>query len=219
MWLDELLRESLSKGHIVIPYTQGIGESIKKICSKYGIQTHFKGNRIIKEMLVKQNDKNPMDKKSGSIYWHLCGELTCNDQFIGETSRTFGERNKEHLKEPSPIHVHSTQTGHSTNLENFTIIGREDHSLTRTIKESIYIRVNNPTLNRNVGKYNFHHIWDKVLFNTSDLKINNDNRHAHRTSLSWHAQSIPTNRYSHTTSGHTGHALKSDHVHRTSLNQ
>ena len=25
-------------------------------------------------------------------------------------------------------------------------------------KESIYIRVNKPTLNRKVGKYNFHHI-------------------------------------------------------------
>ena len=30
------------KGHIVIPYTQGLCESIKKICGRYGIQTHFK---------------------------------------------------------------------------------------------------------------------------------------------------------------------------------
>ena len=29
-----------TKGHIVIPYTQGLGRSIKKICSRYGIQTH-----------------------------------------------------------------------------------------------------------------------------------------------------------------------------------
>ena len=32
-----------SKGHIVIPYTQGLCESIKRICGRYGIQTHFKG--------------------------------------------------------------------------------------------------------------------------------------------------------------------------------
>ena len=31
-----------NKGHIVIPYTQGHCESIKKICDRYGIQTHFK---------------------------------------------------------------------------------------------------------------------------------------------------------------------------------
>ena len=36
------------------------------------------------------------------------------------------------------------------------IIGREGHGISRTLKEAIYIRVNNPTLNRNVGKYNCH---------------------------------------------------------------
>ena len=38
-------REKHRKGHIVIPYIQGPGESIKKTCSKYGIQTHFKGEQ------------------------------------------------------------------------------------------------------------------------------------------------------------------------------
>ena len=33
-------------------------------------------------------------------------------------------------------------------------------------------RVNNPTLNRNVGKYNLPHIWDKVLFTIPELRIN-----------------------------------------------
>ena len=41
-----------SKGHIVIPYTQGLCESIRKICGRYGIQTHFKGGRTIKNLLV-----------------------------------------------------------------------------------------------------------------------------------------------------------------------
>ena len=39
-----------------------------------------------------------------------------------------------------------------------------------TIKESMYIRVNNPTLNRNIGKYNLPHIWDKILFSIPELK-------------------------------------------------
>ena len=62
-------------------------------------------------------------------------------------------------------------TGHKTSVENFKIIGREGHGISRTIQEAIYIRVNNPTLNRNVGKYNLPHIWDKVLFTTPELKI------------------------------------------------
>ena len=67
-----------------------------------------------------------------------------------------------------------------------TIIGRED--LARTIKESIYIGVNNPKLNRNVGKYNLHHIWDRVLFSTPEHRINNGNGHAHRMPTGGHAQ-------------------------------
>ena len=95
-------KEKHMKGHIVIPYSQGIGESIKKICRKYGIQTNFKGNMTIMQILLTFKDKDPMDKKSGAIYWYQCGDLACNEEYIGETSRTFGERSKEHLKKPSP---------------------------------------------------------------------------------------------------------------------
>ena len=61
--------EAKTIGHIVIPYTQDPCESIRKICSKYGIQTHFRGNRTINNILVSPKDKDPMDKKSGAIYW------------------------------------------------------------------------------------------------------------------------------------------------------
>ena len=56
------------------------------------------------------------------------------------------------------------------------------------------------------------------VLNTPDLKINSSNGHAHRTYISGHAQSIPTNRHVHRTLGHTGHALNSEHAHRTSKN-
>ena len=49
-------KEKYNQGHIVISYTQRLGEGIKKICMKYGIQTHFKGNRTITEILVKPKD-------------------------------------------------------------------------------------------------------------------------------------------------------------------
>ena len=44
-------------------------------------------------------------------------------------------------------------------------------NLSRAIKEALYIRVNNPSLNRNIGKYHLPHIWDEVLLNTSELKL------------------------------------------------
>ena len=40
-----------------------------------------------------------------------------------------------------------------------------------SIKEALYIRANNPSLNRNVGKFHLPHIWDEVLLNISELKL------------------------------------------------
>ena len=82
----------------------------QKIYSRYGIQTHFIGNSIIKNLLVSPKDKDPMANKSGAIYWFQCGDLTCDDEYIVETSRTFGKRFKEHLKEHSPIHHQGINT-------------------------------------------------------------------------------------------------------------
>ena len=47
----------------------------------------------------------------------------------------------------------------------------EPKLLARNIKESIYIRVNNPSLNNNIGKFKLSHIWDRVLLNTKGLTI------------------------------------------------
>ena len=116
-----------------------------------------------------------MVNQSDAIYWYQCGDLGCDDEYIGETSRTFSERYKEHMKAPSAIHHHSNQTGHPTSQNNFQIIRREGHSLARNIKESIFIRVYNPTLNNNIGKFNLSHIWDRVLFNTKGLTLNSNN--------------------------------------------
>ena len=163
--------EVKTKGHIVISYKQGLCESTKKICGRYGIQTHFKGGSTIKNLLVSPKDKDPMINQSGAIYWYQCGDLGCNDEYIGETSRTFGERYKEHLKAPSAIHHHNNQTGHPTIHYNLQIIGRDGHNFVRNIKESIFIRVNNPTLNNNIGKFNLPHKWDRVLLNTQGLNL------------------------------------------------
>ena len=41
----------------------------------------------------------------------------------------------------------------------------------RLIKESLFIRVNNPTLNRNIGKFQLSHLWDRVPFSTPNIKV------------------------------------------------
>ena len=124
--------EAKIKGHIVIPYTQGLCKSIKKICSKYGIQTHFRGNRTIKNILVLSQRQGPNGEEKWSQFsGSRVRSLVCNEEYIGETSRTFGERFKEHLKDLSPIHHHSNTTSHLTTKDNFQIIRREDHGTAR----------------------------------------------------------------------------------------
>ena len=90
--------------------------------------------------------------------------------YIGESARNFGERFKEHLKAPSPIHDHTNISGHTVSINDFSILAREDQNLIRTIKEAIYIRANIRSLNRNVGKFHLPYIWDEVLLNISELK-------------------------------------------------
>ena len=155
--------------YIVVPYERGLSESLKKVCSKHGVQVYFKGGTTIKNLLIVPKVQDPIQKKSGVIYRYKYGRVECDEEYIGESSRTFGERFREHLKAPSPIFDHYNITGHNATIDNFSIVGREDQNLMRTIKEALYIRATNPSLNRNIGKYYLPHIWDEVLFNTSEL--------------------------------------------------
>ena len=113
-------------------------------------------------------DRETITKQSNITYWFKCGRTECDDEYIEESARTFEERYKLHLKAASSICEHQSVTGHTT-VENFKI-GREGQNMAGAIKEAIYIRVNNHTLSRNIGKYSLPHIWNKVLFSIPELK-------------------------------------------------
>ena len=52
------------RGHVVVPYTKGLSESFKNICSKYGIQAYFKGNITIKQTLIHRRDSKDPGRKA-----------------------------------------------------------------------------------------------------------------------------------------------------------
>ena len=116
--------------------------SCKNICSKHGIEMYFKGGNTIKDLLVHPNDRDDILQKSGVIYRYKCGRVDCEVEYIGESGRTFAERFREHRRAPSPIYDHFNITGHEVSLDNFSIVGREDQSLARTIREAMLITVN-----------------------------------------------------------------------------
>ena len=69
----------------------------------HGVVVYFKGGQTLKNILVSPKDKDSMANKNSVIYSYSSGRIECDDEYIGESARTFGERFKEHLKAPSPI--------------------------------------------------------------------------------------------------------------------
>ena len=134
------------KPYVVVPYVKGLSESLKNVYRKHGVQIYCKGGKVtIKSLLMAPKGKDPITKKSCIIYRYKCNRVECDDQYIGVSSRTFGERFREYLKAPFLIYDHFYIMGHSTTIENFSIVGREDQNLIRAIKEAIYIRVHPST--------------------------------------------------------------------------
>ena len=116
-------------------------------------------------------DRDSKLQKSGVIYKFKCPHVNWLEEYIEESGRTFGDRLKEHLRAPSPIHHHGNSTGHLVSPECFTIVDREPQGVTRNINEAMYIHVNDPSLNRNLGKYQLLHISDQVLQDTPAVQL------------------------------------------------
>ena len=92
---------------------------------------------------------------SGVIYGFKSPLVDCPEEYIGELGRTLRDRLREHLRAPYPIHQHSQTNGHQVDLECFTVANREAQSVDRTIQEAMYIHVNGPSFNRNLGKTSY----------------------------------------------------------------
>ena len=119
-----------------------------------GVQVHFKGNNTVSNLLVAPKNRDSILTKEVSVwpcrmYNGIHRELVW---ILGIGKVT--------LKAPSPIFDHSQTTGHSIRLDNFSIVDRDSQGIIRTIKEAMYIRVNNSSLNRNLGKCKLAHIFD-----------------------------------------------------------
>ena len=121
--------------YVVVPYYQGLSESIKKSCKKFGVQVHFKGGVTIRNLLMTPKDKDHILKKVESYTNTLVIGWSAMKRYIGESTRTFTERFKEHQKAPSLIYDHSIRSGHEVHIDNFSIVGREDQNLIRAIKK------------------------------------------------------------------------------------
>ena len=130
----------------------------------------LQGHQHIKDSTRKPQGEGPQNNQTGIIYHYQCPQINCPSAYIGESGRSLGERVKEHFKAPSAIHLHSTTPGHPMDAEQFNIVHKEVNSHTRTIWEAMFICMQDPTLSRNLGKYQLPHIWDHLLLASPTLQ-------------------------------------------------
>ena len=60
------IQQNYQRPYMVVPYYQGLSESLKRTCNKYGVQVYFRGGVTIKNLLMVPKDQDPMLKKVGS---------------------------------------------------------------------------------------------------------------------------------------------------------
>ena len=141
--------------------------------TKHRIATVVKPQTTLRQVLVQPKDKVHKQRKAGVVYKIPCNQ--CEKVYIGETGRQLGTRIIEHKKEAEKIsdrnftrstHKASTNEHHKSaitdhvcqknnimNLEASEIVAQESAKFKRWIKETICIRSNTRTMNRDEGTY------------------------------------------------------------------
>ena len=107
---------------IEVPYIQGLGDRFKRTSNSKGMQVQFKGTNTIKTLLMAPKYRNNKIQRRRVIYKFKFPYINCPEEFIGESSRTFGDRLKEHLRASSPsiTIVASQDTQSALNVSPFS---------------------------------------------------------------------------------------------------
>ena len=167
---DPTTGEEIKKLHFIsVPYYPGLSEEFRRIFTETTAQICFKGQNTLKSLLMHPKDKIPDSIKQNVIYKWTCTEPSCQQSYIGESSRCLQDRAKEHAAltastNTSAIHLHSQTTGHPrAKLEDFKIIDQASHQVAREARESLHIRKDNPPLNKNIGKMTVPVVFNNFL--------------------------------------------------------
>ena len=81
---------------------------------------------------------------------------------LGKGSKT--SQSPSHLSLTMPTQKDTPQ------VDSFSIVGRESHNFTMNIKKTMFIRVNDPSLKRNIEKYQLLLGWSLIKQSTSQTK-------------------------------------------------
>ena len=173
-----------SRGHVTLPYIQGVSEKMSRIMKSHGISCSHKPFQKLRDLLVHPKDKLKPLEQSGVIYKVPCKQ--CDSVYVGETGRVLSVRIKEHESEVSKVsnsrrftrlsssqatqeHWKSALTdhvmvhNHIINFEDVKVLDKASEKNLRLIKEAVYIRAHNNTVNRDQGGHYLSHAYDDLI--------------------------------------------------------
>ena len=121
-------------------------------------------------MRVHPKDKPSHDKKSNVVYGITCKEIDCDDTYIGETKQPLSKRMYQHRRpsssgvNDSAVYSHLKFADHKFDNKDVLILDKEHNWFERGVKEAIYVRLEEPTLNRGGGlRHNLSHAYDGAI--------------------------------------------------------
>ena len=152
------------KLYATLPFIANVTDKIGRILNKYDIQTSYKSNLKIRDLLGNVKDIVPLH--CSGIYKIPC---QCGKVYIGQTGRTVSKKLKEHerhirLNQPgkSAVAEHAIQELHGIDFKNTKILARENNWMGRLIREAIEIKKSSNNVNLDTG-YELNKSWLPVI--------------------------------------------------------
>ena len=152
-----------SPTRVTIPYVAGLSERLKNTYKTFGITTSYKPSNTLRSKLVNVKDKQPKEKRSNVVYGITCANAGCDNSYVGETKQSLKTRANQHRRpssneaQNSAVFIHLKDSGHNFAFEDVRILDREDKWHERGVKEAIWERVEQPSLNK-TGVLRLHNI-------------------------------------------------------------
>ena len=115
-------------------------------------------------------DKSPRHKQSNIVYAIQCQDSECQEFYIGETKQPLHKRMYQHRRpsssgvNDSAVYTHLKATNHTFEDKDVKVLDKEHRWFERGVKEAIYVRREEPSLNRGGGlRHNLPRTYDSAI--------------------------------------------------------
>ena len=156
--------QSVHHRPVGVPYVKGLSEQLQRLFKKQNINIYHQPWNTLRQRHVHPKDQVEIGKKCDVVYQIQCSD--CDSTYVGETSRSFATRFKEHTKimgnNLSAVGEHIACFNHNISMESCKILDSTEGFHSRKIKEALFIQEVKPNLNRD-GGFELPRIYGELL--------------------------------------------------------